>query len=152
MMESTICRIFPRAGFSRKLLKNRIVEHLSKYRYIFSCLALSIMILCLLPGCGSSNRDLTVLSSLNGDVSVYPSGKKDPVSGQVGMKLKTGDIIKTGNEANAAVTFFEGSVIDIKPGTMIEITHNFDPSRFVWLWAKYVWVDQDLKFQMIGRR
>jgi hypothetical protein len=21
---------------------------------------------------------------------------------------------------------------------MIEITHNFDPARFVWLWSKYV--------------
>lgn len=97
-------------------------ERLKKCMPFLSLFIIFTMTLCLLPGCGSGKQALAILSSVTGSVSVFGTGSNDPVAGQAGLKLKTGDIIKAGDDASATITFFEGSTVEIKPGTVMEIT------------------------------
>ncbi|MFW6102301.1 MAG: FecR family protein [Chloroflexota bacterium] len=49
------------------------------------------------------------------------AGTDDWIEGEVAMSLEAGDSIKTGNNSSAEVTFFDGSTIELKAGTEIEI-------------------------------
>ena len=75
-------------------------------------------------GCGhgsSTPSTLTTLSAVEGDVSVMEAGTDDWVEAQVGMSLEDGDIIKTGDDSSAEITFFDGSTVELQPGTEVEI-------------------------------
>jgi VCBS repeat-containing protein len=77
-----------------------------------------------LVGCGdgsSTPSTLTILSAVEGDVSVMEAGTDSWTEGQVGMSLEDGDIIKTGDDSSAEITFFDGSTIELQPGTEVEI-------------------------------
>jgi len=50
------------------------------------------------------------------------AGTDDWTGAEVGMSLEVGDTIKTGDESGAEITFFDGSTIELEPGTEIEIT------------------------------
>jgi hypothetical protein len=77
----------------------------------------------MLPACGGkSDPPLAVLTVSEGNVLVTKTGSASPVAGSAGMDLKPGDTIITGAAAKAAVTFFEGSVIELKPDTQVEIS------------------------------
>jgi len=49
------------------------------------------------------------------------TGKDSWVEAQAGMSLEDGDIIKTGDDSSAEITFFDGSTVELQPGTEIEV-------------------------------
>ncbi len=100
----------------------------------------TIIVACLfvLPGCGSSNQvqtpsgqssvpnqtgsnPLTVLSISEGSVQVMKSGSGNWASLPVGTVLQNGDTIRTGDASRALITFFDGTTIELKAGTQVEI-------------------------------
>ncbi len=91
-------------------------------RRLLSILALSILVASTLVGCAPSSSMLTVFSITEGDVFVMKAGTDNWTEGEVGMSLETGDSIKTGDNSNAKITFFDGSTIELQAGTEIEIT------------------------------
>ena len=89
---------------------------------LLSILALTILIASTLVGCGQdSPSTLTILSITEGNVFVMKAGTGDWIEGDVGMSLEVGDSIKTGDISGAEITFFDGSTIELKAGTEIEI-------------------------------
>ena len=76
-----------------------------------------------LPGCSSSppTTTLTVFSITEGEVYVMKAGTDTWVEAQVGMVLGPGDMIKTGDDSGAQITFFDGTTVDLEAGTEIEI-------------------------------
>jgi branched-chain amino acid transport system substrate-binding protein len=87
-------------------------------RIVFLVIATLLVIGLILPGCASTR---TILSITEGDVLVMKAGTDDWVEAEVGMSLKVGDTIKTGDGSSAEITFFEGSTIELKAGAEIEI-------------------------------
>jgi VCBS repeat-containing protein len=77
-----------------------------------------------LAGCSQGSPDtstLTILSITDGDVFVMEAGTDTWTEAEVGMTLEVGDKIKTGDDSGAAITFFDGSTIELQAGTEIEI-------------------------------
>ena len=67
------------------------------------------------------DRTLTILSMAEGSVFVMKAGTGNWTEAQVGMSLKLGDIVTSGNSSSAEITFFEGSTIELQAGTQVEI-------------------------------
>ena len=91
---------------------------------LLSVLALTIVMGATVVGCsgGSSTPStLSTLSTIDGDVSVMEAGTDNWTEGEVGMSLEDGDVIKTGDDSSAEITFFDGSTIELQPGTEVEI-------------------------------
>lgn len=89
-----------------------------------SILAFTILMGATVVGCGggsSTPSTLTTLSAIDGDVSVLEAGTDSWSEGEVGMSLEDGDAIKTGDDSSAEITFFDGSTIELQPGTEVEI-------------------------------
>ena len=92
---------------------------------LLSILALTILVASSLVGCGqasSTPSTLTILSITEGDVFVMKAGTDSWTEAEVGMSLEVGDSIKTGDDSSAEITFFDGSTVELQPGTEIEIT------------------------------
>jgi len=64
---------------------------------------------------------LTVLSITDGDVFVMKAGTGNWTEAQVGISLEAGDVVKSGDNSNAEITFFDGSTIELQAGTEIEV-------------------------------
>jgi len=94
---------------------------------LLSILVLSILVASTLVGC-SQPCTLTILSRAEGNVFVMKAGTDDWMEGEVGMSLGVRDTIKTGDDSGAEITFFDGSTIELKAGTEIEIV-SLDISR-----------------------
>jgi VCBS repeat-containing protein len=95
------------------------------HKRLLSILALTILVASTLVGCsGASPTDstLTIFSITKGDVFVMKAGTDDWTEATVEMPLGVGDIIKTGDDSGAEITFFDGSTIELEAGTQIEIT------------------------------
>jgi len=93
-------------------------------RKLLSTLVLVILVASTLVGCGdgaSTPSTLTTLSAVEGDVSVMEAGTESWTEAEVGMSLEDGDIIKTGDDSSAEITFFDGSTVELQPGTEVEI-------------------------------
>ena len=91
---------------------------------LLTLLVLSILVASTLTGCGdgsSTPSTLTTLSAIEGDVSVMEAGTDSWTEGEVGMSLEVGDTVKTGDDSSAEITFFDGSTVELQPGTEIEI-------------------------------
>jgi VCBS repeat-containing protein len=91
---------------------------------LLSILALAILMGSTVVGCGggsSTPSTLTTLSAIDGDVSVMEAGTDSWTEGEVGMSLEDGDAVKTGDDSSAEITFFDGSTIELQPGTEVEI-------------------------------
>jgi len=91
---------------------------------LLSILALIILVTSTSVGCGqasSTPSTLTILSITEGDVFVMKAGTDSWTEAEVGMSLEDGDIIKTGDDSSAEITFFDGSTVELQPGTEIEI-------------------------------
>ena len=86
---------------------------------LLSILVLSILVASTLVGCATST--LTILSITEGDVFVMKAGTGRWIGAEVGMSLKPGDVIKTGDDSNAEITFFDGSTVELQAGTEIEL-------------------------------
>ena len=87
-------------------------------------LVLSILVTSTSVGCGqasSTPSTLTILSITEGDVFVMKAGTDDWIEAEVEMSLEVGDSIKTGDDSSAEITFFDGSTVELQPGTEIEI-------------------------------
>jgi len=92
---------------------------------LLSILALTILVTSTLVGCSgapSTSSTLTILSITEGDVFVMKAGADDWTEATVEMSLEVGDIMKTGDDSGAEITFFDGSTIELEAGTQIEIT------------------------------
>jgi uncharacterized repeat protein (TIGR01451 family) len=75
------------------------------------------------PSLPSTNTPstLTMLSITEGNVYVMKAGTDNWVEAEVGMTLEVGDIVKSGDNSNAEITFFDGSTIELQAGTQIEV-------------------------------
>lgn len=94
-------------------------------RKLLPTLALSILVASALTGCGdgsSTPSTLTILTAIEGDVSVMEAGTASWTEGLVGMSLVVGDTVKTGNNSSAEITFFDGNTMELEANTEIEIT------------------------------
>jgi len=70
---------------------------------------------------------LTMLSISQGEVLIKKAGTTTWVKAQVGTTLEAGDAIKTATDSWAVITFFEGSTIELEPGTEVGINElNID--------------------------
>ncbi len=61
------------------------------------------------------------LSVLSGQIEVMPPGTASWQPAGDGMTLDAGVRVKTGDDSRAVLTFFEGSTIELEPGTDIEV-------------------------------
>jgi hypothetical protein len=68
-----------------------------------------------------SQSQLTMLSIANGHVFIKKTGTAEWIDAKLGMTLETGDSLKSDTGANAEITFFDGSVLEIQANTMIKI-------------------------------
>jgi len=93
---------------------------------LLSILVLSILVASTLVGCAPST--LTILSITEGNVSVMKAGTGNWIEARAGMSLEAGDSIRTGDDSGAEITFFDGSTIELRAGTEIEIA-SLDISR-----------------------
>jgi VCBS repeat-containing protein len=89
-------------------------------------LLLSVLVAITLIGCeGGAGSPcpptLTILSITEGDVSVMKEGTDDYEPAGPEMELDIGDVIKTGDDSGAEITFFDGSTMELEAGTEIEI-------------------------------
>jgi uncharacterized repeat protein (TIGR01451 family) len=73
------------------------------------------------PTDDSTASTLTILSVTDGNIFVMKAGTSDWIEAQVGMALKVGDIVRSGNSSGAQITFFDGSTIDLDADTQIEV-------------------------------
>jgi VCBS repeat-containing protein len=91
---------------------------------LLTILALTTLMGSTVVGCGGGSSipsTLTTLSAIDGDVSVMEAGTDSWTQGAVGMSLEDGDVVKTGDDSSAEITFFDGSTIELQPGTEVEI-------------------------------
>jgi hypothetical protein len=61
------------------------------------------------------------LSSVTGDVQVSRQGAAAWIAATSGMKIWTGDSLKTGSNGYVLITFFDGSVMEVNAGTEISV-------------------------------
>jgi uncharacterized cupin superfamily protein len=75
-----------------------------------------------LVGCTSESGQQAVLSKKDGDVFVMEEGTNTWAEAQVSQIFKEGDTVKVDDNSRAEITFFEGSIIELEPGTIISIS------------------------------
>lgn len=63
----------------------------------------------------------TTLAIISGDVQVRHGAKGDFAAADDGMVLAPGDTVRTAANARAVLTYFEGSTVEIEPGSEIAI-------------------------------
>ena len=61
------------------------------------------------------------LSSLTGNVTVMRQGTSAWIAATSGMKLGTGDSLKTGGNSSVIITFFDGSVMEVRSDSEISV-------------------------------
>jgi prepilin-type processing-associated H-X9-DG protein len=83
-------------------------------------LVLTLALLIPLVGCGGGGEAIPCkISSVTGTVQVLRNGSAEPIAATNGMELKVGDTITTGSNGSANLTFFDGSVMEIKASSEI---------------------------------
>jgi hypothetical protein len=90
----------------------------------FSLWSLLLSVLLLLPFCVTCSAGTPAganLLNIEGEVLVKKAGTDDWVTARVDMELKAGDAIMVGDVGNAVVTFFDGSTVELKSDTQLEI-------------------------------
>ncbi len=65
-------------------------------------------------------------TALEGNVKVRPFGKLEWASADRTMVLHKGDLVRTGAGTTAEVTFFDGTVVHVRPESLIKIEEAFD--------------------------
>jgi uncharacterized repeat protein (TIGR01451 family) len=76
---------------------------------------------CAGPSSWQPPSELTIVSIANGDVLVMKAGTNTWNKASSGMALEAGDRIRSGVGANAVITFFEGSTIELAADTEINV-------------------------------
>jgi len=112
-----------------------------KYAKMFKWISVTLVIAVMIPaiGCGKGgNQGATptptptatpseptgetgTLSDLTGDVQVMREWSSSWIAATSGMKLGTGDSLKTGGDGYVLITFFDGSVMEVKADTEISV-------------------------------
>ncbi len=95
-----------------------------KSRAVLGCmgLLLTLALLVSLVGCGGGGPAVPCkISSVSGDVQVLRSSATESIKATNGMELVVGDIITTGTNGSAKLTFFDGSVMEIKANSKIVV-------------------------------
>jgi hypothetical protein len=85
-------------------------------------MAIALILALLIPliGCGGGGPAVPCkISSVSGTVQVLKNGSTNPVNATNGMELAVGDTITTGSNGSATLTFFDGSVMEIKANSEI---------------------------------
>jgi hypothetical protein len=73
-------------------------------------------------GCNQSGaKTPAFISSLEGDAQIKKANSPDWSKAKIDEPLAVNDVIKSGVNSKVSVTFFDGSVIELKPDTRIEI-------------------------------
>ena len=73
------------------------------------------------PPLFSKPNQLTMLSITEGDILIMTAHSTSWVKAEVGMTLEPDDILKTSANSWAQITFFEGSTVELEPGTQVSI-------------------------------
>ena len=95
-----------------------------KSRVVLECMALVLTLALLIPlvGCGGGGEAIPCkISSVSGDVQVLRSGSTESIKATNGMELAVGDTITTSSDGSANLTFFDGSVMEIKANSKIVV-------------------------------
>jgi hypothetical protein len=85
-------------------------------------MAIALILALLIPliGCGGGGPAVPCkISSVSGTVQVLKNGSTNPENATNGMELAVGDTITTGSNGSATLTFFDGSVMEIKANSEI---------------------------------
>ena len=93
-----------------------------KSRAVLGCMAIALILALLIPliGCGGGGPAVPCkISSVSGTVQVLKNGSTNPENASNGMELAVGDTITTGSNGSATLTFFDGSVMEIKANSEI---------------------------------
>ena len=86
------------------------------------CLLLSSIFLASLTGCtGSKAATPAFISFIEGTIEIKKPSAVDWLAAKVKDSLAENDIVRSGANSNAAITFFDGSVITLEANTKIEI-------------------------------
>jgi hypothetical protein len=99
-----------------------MMRKISKWLKLGLLLILTLSILPFSYACSGGTAGGTILSNIQGEVLVKKAGNADWVKVEVKMVLDQGDMIKSGTTADAIITFFDGSTIELKSGTQVEIS------------------------------
>jgi len=115
-----------------------------KYVKVFKWLSVILVIAVMIPaiGCGKKEAqeptptptatptattpaeptgETGTLSSLTGDVTVMRQGTSAWIAAASGMKIGTGDSLKTGSDGYVLITFFDGSVMEVEADSEISV-------------------------------
>jgi len=80
-------------------------------------LAAALLVKFVLLGPSPAEASFTTLSVISGTVEVRDEGANDFRPAVDGETLEVGDTVRTGSEARAVITFFEGSTVEMEPET-----------------------------------
>lgn len=80
-------------------------------------LAAVLLVRFVLLGASPAEASFTTLSVVSGTVEVRGNGTKDFRPAVVSETLNVGDTVRTGPDASAVITFFEGSTVEMEPET-----------------------------------
>ncbi len=85
-------------------------------------LALILMSGFTFSGCHQGKTPGTAfIASYEGEAQIKKAGTTNWIKAEIKASLSAGDVIKTGNNSQVLITFFDGSTIELKSGTQIEI-------------------------------
>ena len=102
-------------------LRKNSGRNLNKHLKLVLLLILTLIVLPYSFACGDKTATKTILSNIQGEVLVKRAGSTEWVKAEDQMVLDQGDALKSGTAASAMVTFFDGSIIELKANTQIEI-------------------------------
>jgi tetratricopeptide (TPR) repeat protein len=88
-------------------------------QFIALALALSFLALGLYPAPVRAEDPAAVLAVVAGDVTIKRG--EETLDGSFGASLQAGDIVETGADAQAAVLFESGQIIELGPGSRISV-------------------------------
>jgi hypothetical protein len=105
---------------NHRFVNNIIFRKIRHNKTLLMAAFLLLLVLANIPGC-TSLTGTAILTSLQGDVQILESGKKLWDKCQTDMTLHKQDVVKSGADSSAELTFFEGSIISLNANTQIEV-------------------------------
>ena len=99
-------------------------------RILLPILFLILLMITISCTCGQSSdsgrtittpTELTILTIAEGQVFVMKAGTNTWIEASVGITVELGDTLRAGDDAQAEITFFEGSTIELESGAEVEV-------------------------------
>jgi hypothetical protein len=89
---------------------------------LVSCLLLPLLVSISFSGCSQSKTtNSALISSFEGDAQIKKAGTTNWIRAEVKATLEASDSIKSGTNSKVSITFFDGSTIELKSNTQIEV-------------------------------